>query len=431
MVRSIKRIFSNQIFKSTAIYTGVSGISSAIPFILLPIITRYLTPTDYGVLTNFNVLVQVFSAICALNTYTTLTVSYFNKLNSDSLSNHLSNLIYLIALLFVTCIFISSLFGHYIFLYSGISLLWQYLAILSAFSYAIYTIYTSLLRMQNRVFQFGGFQIFQSLLSAALAIGLVVFLKWNWQGRVLSIVVAAVFSMLLSLWLMKESRHLFSNVNLDEMKKAFFFGIPLLPHSLSMCLKFGMNKIIITNYVGLSANGVYSLGLTLGGIIGVFMDAFFNAYAPSIYKDLSKIDISPENEANTIKIKLVKITYLFAAALLIICVVSYYVMKFYIPVLFTGKYIDAIQFLPLVMTTIFFEGMYSIMSGYIFYRGKTKILGAITFSSSMLQILLTFFLVKNFGTMGALYSSSIMSLLVFLIVFGYTNKIYKMPWALN
>lgn len=426
----IKLIFGNQIFKSTIIYTIGDSIGKAIPFILLPIITRYLTPTDYGVLTNFSVLVQIFTAICALNTYSALTVSYY-KLDNDSLSSYLSNLLYLIVFLASICMVVSLLFTNYIYRYSGIPTLWQNLALLSAVATCVFTLYTSLLRMQNRVFQFNGVQISQSLLSAVLAIGFVVFLKWNWQGRVLSIVIAASISMLLSLVLMRKARYLFKKININEMKEAFFFGLPLLPHTLSFWFKSGMDKIIITNYIGFSANGVYSIAVTLGGIIGIFTGSFFNAYTPLMFKDLSIIDISQENEAITIKKKLVKITYLFTAVLLAVCIGSYFIMKFAIPLLFTGEYLDAIQLMPLVMTTIYFEGMYSIVSGYIFYRKKTKILGAITFLSSMVQILMTLFFVKNFGIMGALYSSSIVSLITFLFVLSYTNKIYELPWGLK
>ena len=75
--------------------------------------------------------------------------------------------------------------------------------------------------------------------------------------------------------------------------------------------------------------------------------------------------------------------------------------------------------------------MYAIVSGYIFYRKKTKILGAITFLSSILQILTTLLLVKTVGVMGAVYSNCLISSITFLAVFTYTKKLYPLPWGLN
>jgi len=240
-----------------------------------------------------------------------------------------------------------------------------------------------------------------------------------------------MISLVWVLWLMKREGYIFSKVDSFEIKDAFFFGLPLLPHTLSFWFKSGVDKIIITNYVSLSANGVFSIALTLGGIIGIFTGAFFNAYTPTMFKDLSVIDTLPENEAILIKIKLVRITYLFAFLLLCACFFSYFVMKFAIQYLFKGDYLNAVEFMPFIMGSLFFDGMYSIISGYIFYQKKTKILGAITFTSSMLQIILTLYFVKNFGVIGAAYSTCVVSLITFLSVFVYTNRIYTIPWRLK
>jgi O-antigen/teichoic acid export membrane protein len=419
-----------QLLKSTFIYTVTDAIAKAIPFILLPVVARYLTSTDYGILTNFSVIVQILLAICALNTYSALSVSYY-QLSEQELSSYISNLVYLIFLLGLMCLAVSTVFSGVIYRYSAVSTLWQELAVLSAVSTAVFSLYTSLLRMQTRVLLFSSFQIFQALISGLLAIALVVVLQWKWQGRALSIALAAFITMVLSIVLMRTGHYLFRRLDFNDIRGAFFFGLPLLPHTLSFWFKSGMDKIIITNYVGLSANGVYSIALTLGGIIGIFTGSFFNAYTPNMFKDLSTIDKVQEAEANAIKHKLVKITYVYALTLLGVCLFSYFAMSSLIPLIFRGDYVGAIRFMPLLLTALYFEGLYSIVSGYIFYRRKTKVLGAITFTSSMVQMLLTFILVRHFGVIGAVYSSSTVALVTFLAVFTYTNILYRIPWGLN
>lgn len=422
------RVVGGSLLKSTVVYTIGDSIGKAIPFILLPIVARYLSPADFGILANFGVISQIVLAFCALNTYSALSVSYY-KLSTEDLSSYLSNLVYLIVCLSVFCLVILAPFSNIIYRYLGISGSWQILALLTAVSTAIFSLFTTLLQMQKQAYMFSGFQIFQALASTVLAILFVIVLQWAWQGRVLSTVIAAALSMSLSLWLMKRSQYLFKKISILKIKDAFFFGLPLLPHTLSFWFKSGVDKIIITNYVSLSANGVYSIALTLGSIIVVFTGSFFNAYSPFMFKDLSMIDTLQESDAIMIKTKLVKITYLFAISLLLVCVASYFIMKFLIPLLFRGEYLSAIQFMPLLMTTIYFQAMYSIVSGYIFYRKKTKVLGVITFLSSILQIIVTLFFVKHYGVMGAVYSSSAVSLVTFLIVLKYANKLYQLPWG--
>ena len=51
-------IFGSNLFKTASIYTISKFINSAIPFFLLPILTRYLTAEEYGKLSMFNATVS-------------------------------------------------------------------------------------------------------------------------------------------------------------------------------------------------------------------------------------------------------------------------------------------------------------------------------------------------------------------------------------
>lgn len=422
-------ITNSPLLKSTFIYTIGEALSKGIPFFILPIVAHYLSPADYGRLTNFSVAAQIFLAICALNTYSLLSINYHN-LNKKELSDHISNSIYLIIILSSVCLLGTLLLSDISTKYLEISYTWQFLALISSFSTAVFTLYTSLLRMQNKIYLFSGFQIFQSFLSALLAVTFVVVLKWNWQGRVISIVVTSISCMLIAIILLKKEKIIFRKIVWPEIIKTFIFGIPLLPHTLSFWFKSGVDKIILTNYISLSANGIYSIALTLGGIISIFTGSFFNAYAPQMYKDLSEIDSSSNEDAMNIKRKLVKITYLYTITLVFICISSYYFLKVVFMLLFDKNYYDALTLMPFLLVTLFFDGLYSIVSGYIFYRKKTTILGMITFSSSVIQILLSLVLVKKYGIMGVLYSGNIVSFITFLSVFIYSNMLYNLPWGL-
>lgn len=54
---NFKQIFNTPLVKQSVVYVVSDGINRAIPFLLLPFITYYLTPEDYGIITNFNVCI--------------------------------------------------------------------------------------------------------------------------------------------------------------------------------------------------------------------------------------------------------------------------------------------------------------------------------------------------------------------------------------
>ena len=56
------------LFSGAAIYLVTSLMNAAIPFMLLPILTRYLEPEEYGQIAMFQVLVNALAAVVGLNT---------------------------------------------------------------------------------------------------------------------------------------------------------------------------------------------------------------------------------------------------------------------------------------------------------------------------------------------------------------------------
>jgi O-antigen/teichoic acid export membrane protein len=57
----IQKIRQSVLFKNTFIYTLLQLVNSGIPFLLLPVLTRYLTPEDYGMIATYNTFVGVLS----------------------------------------------------------------------------------------------------------------------------------------------------------------------------------------------------------------------------------------------------------------------------------------------------------------------------------------------------------------------------------
>ena len=56
-----------QLFKNSLIYllSGVAG--KAVPFLLLPVLTRYLTPSEFGLVAIFQLGIQLSQAVSGLS----------------------------------------------------------------------------------------------------------------------------------------------------------------------------------------------------------------------------------------------------------------------------------------------------------------------------------------------------------------------------
>ena len=92
------------------------------------------------------------------------------------------------------------------------------------------------------------------------------------------------------------------------------------------------------------------------------------------------------------------------------------------------RYIEANQFVSYLVFATAFQGAYSMVVDYIFFLKKTKLLSSITFSVSVLNVVLAYFLININGALGAAQAGLVAFALSFLIVWYYSNRLYPMPW---
>ena len=91
-----------QVIKSSVIYLGSSILNKAIPFLLLPILTKYLSPEEYGVLSIFQLIISFFIAFIGMAIHTNVSKNFF-KYTKKQTSLIIGNI--LIILLLTTLIY--------------------------------------------------------------------------------------------------------------------------------------------------------------------------------------------------------------------------------------------------------------------------------------------------------------------------------------
>jgi len=65
------------LIKKVSIYTSANILVKAIPFLLLPVLTRYLSPSDYGIIAIFQVILAFLIVFIGLNSNGAVMVNFF------------------------------------------------------------------------------------------------------------------------------------------------------------------------------------------------------------------------------------------------------------------------------------------------------------------------------------------------------------------
>ncbi|SEA62160.1 Membrane protein involved in the export of O-antigen and teichoic acid [Arachidicoccus rhizosphaerae] len=420
----INKFLKSSLFKSTLIYTVSDAINKAVPFFVLPILSYYLTPKDYGIVTNFNILVGILNILAALSIDGVISVHYY-KISKEDLAKFLFNGISLVILSTAILAVFCSLFRDRIYDGLQVPIEYVYLAIFMTFANTMSTVNLTIWRLEEKPFKFGGYKIALTIVNTSVSLLLVIAVGLGWKGSVDGTLIATILFGFLSLFLLWRRGYFVPQFDKKIRLAILSFGLPLIPHSLSMWVRSAIDRIYISNFYSVADTGLYATGFQFGILVSFVMMAFNNAFVPYLYKKLSVTD---EHQLKQNENGLKKVTYIGVGLLVIGSAIFYLISIFVLNRFYSVSYRGAKPFILWAIVAQFFQGLYLFAVNYIFFVKKTKSLAIITFSCSLVQVLLSYFLIKDLGPIGGAYSTVIVSGLNFVCVAWYSNKVYPMAW---
>ncbi|MBV3845083.1 oligosaccharide flippase family protein [Bacteroides eggerthii] len=406
------------------IYILSDGITKALSFLILPFVSFYLIPEQLGIAANFDVLQSILMLLAGQAIVNALPYFYYDR-SREEIGLLVSNLLFIIIAVNLCFLIIILLIYGLIDEYLHIGLFLQLLTLISVIANLLLSINLILYRLEEKPFVFLKLQLLQSLIYVFLLILLVVCLKKEALGKIYSAVFSCSIVCLLHIYLLYKRGYLIWKIDRNSIGELLRFGIPLLPHSLSFWIKSGMDKILLTTFCGLSVNGLYSMAMSFGAIYSIFKVAFDNAYIPYLQKRISKMTFDNQKAE---KKQLVRISYIISSVFFLLFFVVMFICWILIQYVLSDLYRDSFQFIPWILFSLTIYSFYSLVVQYPYTAKKTLGLGIITFSGSIIQLLLTFVLVRMLGADGIKYSLVIGALVTMFSVWWYSNRVYPLPW---
>jgi O-antigen/teichoic acid export membrane protein len=417
------KLIKNSLIKNTAIFTLTNIINSAIPFFLLPILTRYLTPKDYGLISMFALLISFTTPFIGLNMHGAISRQYYNQEKTD-IKSYIFNclIISTICTLFISILFL--LFANRIETLTSFPTKLLWIVIVYTYCQFIILITLTLWRVQNKIFAFGLFSNINTFSNVGLSILFIVLIKMDWIGRIYAQFLTGLIFSFFSIYFLFKKELIKVSFNKKYVFNALMFGIPLIPHALSGSIISMTDRLFIANMIGLPATGVYTVGYQVGSIINLLAMSFNNAYVPWLYQRL-------KNNSNSTKIKIVKFTYLYFFAIITLAILLAFLAPPILKILLGKSFNESSIYVSWIAMGYAFNGMYLMVVNYIFYSEKTKILAYITFSAALINILLNYLFIKAFGAIGAAQATTIVFAIKFFLVWFFSSKVQPMPWNLK
>ena len=181
----LKKLLS-KFLKNATIYTVSDILNKLVPFILLPVLTRYLTPSDYGIIAIFAVFTSILGVFISLEMHGAISVKFF-KLSREELKVFIANVLLIVSIATIIILFIILIFNSFISEFLKLPFEWLVIGVFVTLLTLFTTINLILWQSEHKPIPVGIYQVSETIFNLTLSIILVVGFGLGWEGRLIAI----------------------------------------------------------------------------------------------------------------------------------------------------------------------------------------------------------------------------------------------------
>ena len=412
----------NSLLKKFLSFSIGGYINVIIGLMTVPIVTRMLSPEQYGISSLINTIVNVLGIICYLGTDQGFVRFFYEEKEENR-----GRLLFESLIIPGVCIII---FSSIIFFFrKEISIfiigkneiiIWKIL-VLSMFFSIVNRFSLLIIRMKQRGKLYSFFNVLTKVMEFLFILILYKFYGNNYKTLVISILISMIITTILSIILEQEMWHFKGKLEMSR-QEFFCYSIPL---SLTLALNwlFGScDKIIIKAFSDLYQLGLYSGAFKIIALMSVIQSGFTTFWTPVTYEHYSKYP----NDTMFFKKTTDYLAIIFFS--LGIGILS---TRNIIVLLLGEKYYDSIFIMPML---VFIPVMYLLsettMIG-ITFKKKTKYFFYISLIVALFNLAGNMLLVPFLGAKGAAISTGISYVLFFSLRTYFSNKLIDFGFDLK
>ncbi len=406
--------------KMTGGYFITTVINNALPFLLLPVLTKYLVPADYANIALFTAYVAIACSITGATINAYVAKIFFEK-PPEYVRAVIGNSIFVLIVL--TFLFGVILIISYYFFpdFIGLPLPWVLMIPLGSITYLILQILLGVLRNQKKVFVFSYYQLGNTILNVVFTVLFVALFFWGWRGRILSIVLATSISSLLSLYYLKKNKLISIHFNKNLFKSISQFVLTLIPNSLQSVIVTRVGVFFMQYYFTKELLGIYSVGFQVAYVVMIILITLNLSWSPFLYEQLSR-----KEKMN--KIYVVRMLYAHLFIALIGAIGVNLASGFVIKLMTTEAYQNSIEFIPFLTAGMFFNGASMLLMPILIQQNKHKYISIISIINLGVMFLFYKFSISIFDYMGVAYAYFLTYVFMFVLIFIKIVNTIKLPW---
>ncbi|MBL4803849.1 MAG: oligosaccharide flippase family protein [Alphaproteobacteria bacterium] len=415
--------FTRNFIKDSAIYVIPGIISRGVGFLLIPLYTRILTPTDYGVLDLFIIIGSLINLTIALEISQGVARYHVDTENALTKRYYASTGFWFSVLAYsLFCLFAFYFSENLAYLITG-SQDYRSTFQLSIFYFALNGLFLFLqnqFRWELKSRHYAVISVLMTCVTALFALIFAYFMDLGLNGILMGMICGSLSASMYGCYKLRTSFGLIFSYN--SLRELLAFSLPLVPASICVFISSFIDRMMINTFMNLEDVGIYGVGFRLASVISLILMGFQGAITPLIYKHY-KEEKFPQEFANIFR-------YFIAFSLLCVLGLSIFAKEALI-ILTVAEYFKASYIVIYLAPAILLSGMY-IFSPGIGIRKKTKLILWINVFGAATNALLNYLLIPYLGLQGAALGTLLGNCFVFFLYMLFSQKLYKIPhnWVL-
>lgn len=388
------------LLKNIITFTFGSLGSKIILFFLLPLYTGYLTKEQYGVVEIFNTISQLVIPLFSVVIFdATLKFGISKKERKEDVL--LASVIVLIIGAVVSFISLPIL-NNYEPLKS-----FKLFFVAYIISYMFNGVFINYLKVKEKNLLFSCVNIVQTLLMAFLNIYFLIYTDLKIEGYLLANIICLIFSACVAFIFgggfidLKKSK--FDKQLLVRMVK---YSSPLILNNISWLLIHSSDKIMIQYLSGIEDVGLYAVASKFPSLINIIISIFTSAWSISSFK---------ESENNNARKFYSTVFNLYWFMLYLACICLFLIIYFITSFILGDDFKESWIYIPfLLLSAVFFALSQFYATLFSTCLKNYYNMFSIVFAA-IINIILNYFLIIKFKIWGAVISTCISSIILFVI----------------
>ena len=418
------RKYIKEIGSQSIIYTFSNILTKAIGFLLIPIYTRYLSTSDYGIISMISSIVGIFTIIFAFGMDSSWSRFYFDFHEKNNQSKKFFGNILLFLLVFgVIVSIVIILFGKNIMekLFPGLQFYpYIFLSLFISYFTIFFNVSLNLYRIKKMSIKYGVFSVLKFTSSVLLIIFFVSYLKKGALGKLYAEGAIVFIFFIVSLVLLSKEVKL--NFSLSTQKQTLKYGMPLIPHALASTIIIFADKFFLNLNEGLTTVGIYNIAVLFGSIMNYVVFGI-NASWSTFFMDIAS---KKGDDAKPI-ISQLSTYYIIAMSFIALSIILF--SPEILHLMTTEEYNKAAQIIPIFVFNYLIIAFYYLFSVKLFYVKKSvKYIPIATFTSAIINVVLNYYLIPKYSMYGAAFATLISNFINMIFFYFLSQRFYHIRY---